>query len=68
MSKHVYIYIKDTLYGILHCDMFKEEKIGGMTMLDLYKLEYDSQYEISYRMFIGNIYCDRYEVKEVENG
>lgn len=68
MKKHVYIYIKDTLIGILHCDMIKEEKIGNILILDLFKLEYDSQYEISYRMFIGNISCDRYEVKEVENG
>lgn len=64
MKKHVYIYIKDTLIGILHCDMLKEEKIGGIYFLDLYKMEYDSDYDINYRMFIGNISCDRYEVKE----
>lgn len=64
MRKHVYIYIKDTLIGILHCDTFKEEKVGGTLILDFYKKEYDSDYDISYRMFIGNITCDRYEVKE----
>lgn len=64
MKKHVYIYIKDTLIGILHCDTLKEEKVGGMIILDLYKKEFDSDYDISYRMFIGNITCDRYEIKE----
>lgn len=64
MNKHIYIYIKDTLVGILHCDVFKEEKIGDFTFLDLFKIEYDSDYEITYKLFIGNISCDRYEVKE----
>ena len=64
MSKHVYIYIKDTLIGILHCDSYKEQKVGDVILLDFYKKEYDSDYDISYRMFIGNITCDRYEVKE----
>ena len=65
MSKHVYIYIKDSLIAILHCDMIKENKIGDFIILDLFKLEHDENYEINYRMFIGNISCDRYEVKEV---
>ena len=65
MKKHIHIYIKDTLIGILHCDMFKASKVGDFYLIDLYKLEYDSDYEISYRMFIGNITCDKYEVKEV---
>lgn len=64
MSKHVYIYIKDTLIGILHCDMIKEEKIADIYFLDLYKMEYDENYEITYRMFIGNISCDKYEIEE----
>ena len=65
MKKHIHIFIKDVLIAILHCDMFKAIKVGDFYLIDLYKLEYDSDYEIQYWMFIGNITCDSYEVKEV---
>ena len=68
MSKCITFYNGDDIVAILHCDTFKEEIFGNMKLVNLYKLGYDEAYEISYNIYIGNIWCTHYEIKEVDHG
>lgn len=64
MSKEITLYNGDGIIAILHCDSYDVKVYDDKMLVNLYKIENDDDYEISYNIYLGNIWCTRYVVVE----